>query len=72
MNVMDRWRNYRDDASFRAIFAADPELGQLSEELFDFDPLKSARTRGQGDGYRAHKNARSTHLTDGTEIITPA
>jgi hypothetical protein len=40
MNVMNRWHHYRDDASFRAIFAADPELRQMSEEFFDFDPLK--------------------------------
>jgi hypothetical protein len=47
MNVRDRWRHYRDDASFRAIFAADPELGQLSEEFFDFNPLKCARTHAR-------------------------
>jgi hypothetical protein len=44
MNVMDRWRDYRDDASFRAIFATDPELGRLSEAFFDFNPLKDAGT----------------------------
>jgi hypothetical protein len=47
MNVGDRWRDYRDDASFRAIFAADPELEQLSEEFFDFNPLKCARTQAR-------------------------
>jgi len=42
MNVRDRWRHYRDDASFRAIFAADPRARAIVRGVFR---LQSAEVR---------------------------
>ncbi len=39
MPVLERWQAYRADSRFRELFEADPELAQLSEAYFQFNPL---------------------------------
>jgi len=46
MAVLNQWQRYSDDASFRAVVDADPSFGQMSEEFFAFNPLRSVYERG--------------------------
>ncbi len=39
MDVLDRWQHYRHDPGFFELFARNPDLIELSERVFSFNPL---------------------------------